>query len=85
MLCLRWAYFISSATTKAAVHGYLPKAASFCFAVILACLSLFLTSLPHIPLNFYLPVAQCQVSLQGLCVLILNMLGYELLFSLGTL
>lgn len=47
---------INSATTKAAVQGYPHKAASICFAVMSACLSLSfslcLTSLPHIPLNF---------------------------------
>lgn len=33
--------------------------------------------------ELYLPVAQHQVSHQGLCALTLYLLGYELLFSLG--
>lgn len=52
----------------------------FCCDVILSHSNLVATYTSEL----YLPVAQCQVSHQGLCALKSYMLGYELLFSLGT-
>lgn len=75
---------INSAITKAAVQGYTHKAAWICFAVMSACLSLSLSNLvATYTSERYLPIAQCHVSHQGLCVMILNLLGYEPLISLG--
>lgn len=84
MLCLHsrlpLRYF--SATTKAAVQGYPHKAASICFAVYVS-LPVFLFSnlVATYTSELNLPIAQCQVSHQGLYVMILNVLGYELLIA----
>lgn len=61
---------LNSATTKAAVQGYPYKAASICFTVMSACLCCAL-ALFHLVATYtsklYLPIAQCQISHQGLC------------------